>query len=335
MKQMAFDMPVLFCAGEPSGDVYAGLLIKALKQRYPDARVYSIGDGSMRQCGAEVIFEYRQLMTFGLFEGILSILRNYKMYRRIARSLRQIRLRTFVAVAYPGINLLLCRIAKRLGLRVYFFLPPQIWAWGTFRKYFIKKWVDKVISVFPFEAAFYHKQGINTVLIDNPLARELRAYKRTDHKLRIGFMPGSRWSQFRRNIPIARALMSLIRTHQPDLEFCLLTYDARLARAAGTERSNMSVIHEGRYQAMMNCDLLVVSSGTASLEAALLRVPQLFFSRPSLLDFHVARRLLRVNEYCLTNLYFGRQVVPAIVHPSPDRLLQYLHEKVKDHFGWH
>lgn len=335
MKHLAFEMPVLFCAGEPSGDMYAGLFIKKLKQQHPHAQIYCVGNGSMRQAGGEVILEYKQLMTFGLSEGILSIWRDYQVYRRIARSLHRLHLRTFVAVAYPGINLLLCRVAKRLGLRVYFFLPPQIWAWGTFRKYFLKKWVDTVISVFPFEAAFYKKQGIKTVLVDNPLTHTLKSYKRTDQKQRVGFMPGSRWSQFRRNMPIARALMNLIRQNRPDIEFCLLTNDSKLARAAGAECINMLVIHEDRYQVMKNCDLLIVSSGTASLEATLLGVPQLFFNRPSFLDFHVMRGLLHVTEYCLTNLYFGRQAVPAIVHPNPKRILQYLHEKVEDRSRWH
>jgi lipid-A-disaccharide synthase len=318
------EMPVFFCAGEPSGDVYAGLFIKELKKRFPEAKVFGVGGGSMRESGAEIVLRYGQLMSFGLADSISSFFRNYLSYKYIARQLYQRGVRTFVAVAYPGVNLLLCRIAKRLGLKVYYLLPPQIWAWGTFRKCFIKRWVDAVISVFPFETDFYQRNGINVVAIPNPILVELNKYKRYDRRKRIGFMPGSRRSHIRRNLPIILDLVRSARGKMVDVELCMIAYDSEQARELSYRQNMLSVYHKNRYQTMKNCDLLIVCSGTASLEAAAMKIPQIFFHCLSFFDNYVLRRFLHVREFNLANLYFGEEIAPCLVSNNRGFLLEWL-----------
>jgi len=322
-------MPAFFCAGEPSGDLYAGLFIRELKKQFPDARILGVGNGQMRDSGAEIIFEYTRLMSLGLKDSVMSACHNYSAYRNIARWLCRLRPRVFVAIAYPGMNLLLCRYAKKIGVRVYYLMPPQIWAWGKFRKFFVRKWVDSVVSVFPFEAEFYRGLGIETIEIENPLVSKLSVYKRNDHHKRIGFMPGSRPSHVRRNMPVVLELTDLVYGHIADVECCLIAYDSRQANDFKKDvKDGVRVVHENRYQVMKNCDLLVIGSGTASLEAALLGVPQVFFNRPSFLDFHILRRFVRISEYNLANIYFGKKVVPSYVGYGRARLVNSICEVI-------
>lgn len=336
MMEIIFKNPLFICTGEPSGDMYAGLLVKNLNKKIPHVKIYGVGGEDMQNSGVEVVESYRGLMTFGFLAGIFSLVKNYKFYRKIVKKIYQIRPKTFIAIAYPGLNLLLCRYAKKLGCRVYYFLPPQIWAWGSYRKYFIKKWVDKVISVFPFEYEFYKKSGIGTDYFENPLVKELKQYKKKDGRKRIGFMPGSRQSEIERNLPIMIALMRKITEEKAEIDFNLILHSNSLksakeviARSTFTSFSinstpSFNIIADNRYQAMKNCNVLVTSSGTASLEAAIMKIPQIFFNRPSFFDFYLFRRFLRIKEYNLANLYFGKKIVPSFVTYNKDFIIQRL-----------
>jgi lipid-A-disaccharide synthase len=390
MREMIFKNPIFICAGEPSGDMYAALLIKRLKKTTPNLKIYGVGGDKMRKSGVEVVEDYNKLMAFGFSKGILSSFRNYKVYKKKCRAMYRVKAKTFIAVAYPGINLLLCKYAKRLGCKVYYFLPPQIWAWGEFRKYFIKKWVDRVISVFPFEHEFYKKRGVKVDYLENPLFEELKRYKRGDFKKRIGFMPGSRSSEIKRNLPVMIEIMRKIGLKKHDLEFFLILHPHSLEIAkeliarskiphlslrGATSRSNLNedpeqasqfhekytkikrlprnlwslamtkkdffdshtqhfkVITEKRYQVMKNCDLLIVCSGTASLEAAIMNIRQIFFNRPSFFDYYFAKRFLKIKEYNLTNLYFNKKMVPSFVARNTGYILQNSFDLIDDYIS--
>jgi lipid-A-disaccharide synthase len=325
---MRFEAPVFFCAGEPSGDVYAGSFINQIKKEDRNAGVTGVGGLRMKESGVAPVFDYDRLKTFGLSGGLGALLDNYSMYRKIGRKMLALRPRTFVAVAYPGLNLMLCRVARAHGMKVCYLMPPQIWAWGTFRKYFMKKWVDRVVSVFPFEAEYYQRLGIDTVLVENPLIEMLRGYERTDPKRRIGFMPGSRDAHLRRNLPVVRRIINLIRARNDDTECCIIAYGAEDGRRLSDLDAGSLIYYENRYQVMKNCDLLVTCSGTASLEACLLGVPQIFFHRPSLIDFHVFSRALKVGEYNLCNILYRRKVVPSFVHRDVNALVDRVYGKI-------
>ena len=309
------------CAGEPSGDVYAGFLADELRGRSPNVRILGVGGGNMQRSGVEIVSGYEQLSTFGLTDALVSLTSNYSSYRQIVRKLVESKSRTFVAVAYPGLNLLLCRVAKQQGMRVYYLLPPQIWAWGGFRKAFIRKWIDVIISVFPFEADFYSRLGFETILFDNPLVSSLDAYRRKRSGKRIGFMPGSRRSHVLRNLPVVLDLAGFIQNRRPDIELYLLAFDSRSAADIRGLQNTLPVIFDDRYQMMKDSDLLLVSSGTASLEAAAMRIPQIFFHRVSLLDEHILRKFVYVEEINLANLYYGENLVTCYVK-SDARLLR-------------
>jgi lipid-A-disaccharide synthase len=348
---MEVEGPVFISVGEPSGDLYASFLACDMEAKTPGLRIFAVGGKNLVESGVDVLIDYHRMTTLGFTSGVLTAYRNYTIYGKIARLMYRIRPKTFIAVAYPGINLPLCNYAKKLGCRVYYYLPPQIWAWGTFRKYFIKKWVDKVISVFPFEYEFYKKRGIDTIYFKNPLFEGLKNYKRSDFKKRIGLMPGSRKSEVKRNLPVMTELMRRIAQKRNDIEFVLILHSSligiggscpwfmslHLASRLDTERKaqlqdKAIITSENRYQAMKNCDLLIVCSGTASLEAAAMDISQIFFNRPSFFDYHVLRRFLKIREYNLTNLYFEEPRVPSFVSTCETYLVDNLLKSFQDTF---
>ncbi|UCF69799.1 MAG: hypothetical protein JSW49_06225 [candidate division WOR-3 bacterium] len=328
MGQLRFESPVFFCAGEPSGDVYAGHYIRSLKEDSPKAVIIGVGGACMRKSGADIVLRYEGMMAFGLSDSLTALRTNLSLYRKIARKMLSVKPKTFVAVAYPGMNLPLCRLAKRSGMKVYYMLPPQIWAWAEFRKHLLNRWVDAVISFFPFEADHYKRLGIRTILSDNLLVDSLGEYVRKNRYKRIGFMPGSRKSHVMRNLPIVLHLAHFIWRRKPDFDLCLIAYGEREARVLRSSQDLLRVVHEGRHQTMKDCDLLIISTGTASLEAAAMGIPQIFFHRLSLLDDHVLRRFVKIREYNLANLYYGEKIVPCYVSSSGNQLCRILRDAV-------
>ncbi len=269
------------------------------------------------------------MQTFGFVSGMLSTLRNFKMYQKIARAIFKIQPEIFIAVAYPGINLILCRYAKKLGIRVIYLLPPQIWAWGTFRKYFIKKWTDLIISIFPFECNFYKNRNINVIYWQNPLFEELERYKRRDFSQCIGFMPGSRIPEIKRNTSVIIELIKNCKELQNFKFIFILHPDVVsgkiLDRLIAKELQNkVKIVIFDRYQEMCNCDFIITCSGTASLETMIMGIPQIFFNRPNFFDYHFFRHLLKIREYNLPNLYYGKTIVPSFVLRNKKKLVDLI-----------
>jgi len=327
VENFFLECPIFICAWEPSGDLYANLFIKRIRKNTGI---------SFKKSNAQIIYSYYSLNTLGFFAGFSSSLQNYRMYKKICQKINEIKPKTFVAVSYPGVNLLLCRYAKKLGARVIYLLPPQIWVWGEFRKYFIKKWTDLVISVFPFEYYFYNCQGIKTIYWQNPLFEELKRYKRVDFNKRIGFMPGSRKGEIKRNLPvlieIIENVQKFLKFRVKDIEYALILHPDSIT---DVEFKNLkqkfqffdfNIITKDRHQAMCNCDLLITCSGTASLEAAIMGIPQIFFNRPSFLDYHLFRHFLKIKEFNLANLYFGKRIVPSFVMRNKKILVKGIKE---------
>ncbi len=320
---------IFISSGEPSGDHYAQFLVRELKKNHPDQIIYGFGGKELHEAGVKLIPGLNQVKTFGLDSAIFTLKKNYYLHHKIARAIYRFRPEVFIAVAYPGMNLLLCSYAKKLGLKVYYFLPPQIWAWANFRKYLIKKWVDEVISVFPFEYNFYKNLGIRVIYLKNPLVNSVKDYKRNDFQTRIGFMPGSRPQQIKKNFNVVIELIKKINQQNQEIQFYLILYDKEIIQDIQIPEY-LRVVTENRYQAMKNCDLLIISSGTASLEAGLMSIPQIFFYRASPLDYYIFKKFLRIKEYNLANLYFNNRDVPVFISPNQQYLQKVLYSEVKN-----
>lgn len=320
---------VFISACEPSADLYAALFIRRFLTNRPDLKIVGIGGPEMKAAGVELLDDFRGLMTFGLSAAAENARSNWSIYRMIARALYKTRPDIFLPIAYPGLNLLLCRYAHRLGIKTTYLFPPQIWAWGGFRKYFIRKWVDQVITFFPFEYDYFKNLGIPVAYFENPLITMLKSIKRTDQTMRIGFMPGSRLHEINMNLSVIIELINQIKAKNNKLQFVIILRE----KTAIPQNLLLSIPPTAidRYQTMKNCDFLVTCSGTASLEAAFLGIPQVFFNRPSYIDYHLMRRFVKIKELNLANLYFNRKIVPTYIDRRPDYLIRSVTDEIMNY----
>jgi lipid-A-disaccharide synthase len=315
----------MLSAGEASGDVHGAALCRALRTLEPAVELSGLGGPRMAAAGMRVIADVTDVATIGTSEVLGRLPRIVAAYRTLARALWQRRPSVLVLVDFPEFNLRLARTARRHGIGVVYFIPPQIWAWRGHRIHAIRSRVTLVLSIFPFEAALYRSGGVPAEFVGHPVldavaaAPDRAAARRQlgiEHdRLLVGLLPGSRTREIAATTPLLRDAAALIARARPEARFAL-GLAAGADRRAVTERLDgvvpIEVLSDRTYVLMRAADLLVVTSGTATLEAALLGTPMVVVYRASPLTILTGRLLLRVPWISLVNLTLGRGVVPEI-----------------------
>lgn len=326
----------MLVAGEASGDAHAGPVCRALRRLVPDVRLLGVGGPAMREAGLELIGDAADLAVVGVTEVVrrLPVLR--RTFRAAAAALRTARPRALVLVDYPGFNLRLAAEARRAGVPAVYFVPPQIWAWGPGRVAAVRASIDLVLAVFRFEAAAYRAAGVAAEFVGHPVVDGLasaptRAEARRQLDLArgdlvVGLLPGSRSHEVTRMTPLLGAAAARLAAVRPGIRFVLaqapgVTADAvRRHLPAGVPVQLVA----GRTPAVMRAaDLLLITSGTATLEAALLDTPMIICYRVSRLTEALARRLVRIPWIGMVNILLGRLVVPELCRrrdATPERL---------------
>ncbi|UCB57313.1 MAG: lipid-A-disaccharide synthase [Candidatus Omnitrophota bacterium] len=318
---------IMIIAGEPSGDFHASRLIHALKKINPDIEISGIGADNMRRAGAELYFDISELSIIG-FTGVLTNLKKIKhIFKAILEKIDAQRPDAVVLIDYPGFNLKLAQEVKKRGIKVIYYISPQIWAWWKGRIKTIQRFVDKMIVVFKFEEALYKTRGIDVSFVGHPLLEE--AYSQlsredflnnlglTPQKPTIGLAPGSRGMEVERILPILLESAKIIKQRLPQSQFALL-------KAPGLERGLFEnkikkydvpvVAWEGRsYDFLGACDFVLVASGTATLETAIMQKPMAIVYKVSFLNWLIARCLIRLPFIGLVNVIAGKKIVPEFI----------------------
>ena len=317
---------VMLVAGEASGDLHGAGLCAALRALAPGARVFGMGGERMRAAGAELLADVSRRATVGGTEAVSGIPAIYRVYRRLRAVVERERPSVLVLIDFPEFNLRLARAGRRAGVPVVYFVPPQIWAWRGRRIETIRRLVSLVLAVFPFERALYRDAGVPVEFVGHPVIDAVASApsrveaRRTlsldgEDGLVIGLLPGSRHGEAARMLPLMTAAANRLRARWPDARFVLAqasTLDEGLVRGAMAEAPTIRVVHDSTYTVMRAADLLVVTSGTATLEAALLGTPMVVCYRVSTATELMARLLVRVPWINLVNITLGRAVVPEI-----------------------
>jgi len=317
---------IVIVAGETSGEAHAARLARALKQRNPDCRLYGVGGGAMRAAGVELLAEC-DVGVIGFAEVFRHLPALLRVERRVARFFREERPDLFIPVDYPGFNLRMCRLAKRAGIPVMYYISPQVWAWARGRVGKIARRVDLMVTILPFEKHFYEKAGVRVEFVGHPLLEALEEEETGGRRVVgpgsgperrvLGLLPGSRENEVGRLFPIMLKAAAALREEFPEIH-------ARVA-AASPERANqlrrmipegyswVSIVTGRSREVIRESELVLVASGTATLEAACLETPMVVVYRLSLLSWLIARALIRVPDIALANLVAGRRVVPELV----------------------
>jgi lipid-A-disaccharide synthase len=324
---------ILISAGEASGDMYAARLAAALRAR-ADVQLFGMGGPRMRDAGVEIVADCSEVSLVGIVE----IAKKYPALKRVWKrllgeaALRKPRLA--ILTDFPGFHLRLARALKRQGVQNVYFVCPQFWAWRPWRANLVRRRFVRGLCIFPFEQEWYRARGVKADFIGHPLvgnvaAKRTRAQFAADCGLDasvpiVAILPGSRSGEIAHHMPTMMQACPLIQKDHK-VQFVL-------ALAPGVARSQitryllpdvaMHVVEDATYDALGAADLSIVSSGTATVEAALMDAPMIVVYRLAALTAAIARMLVRTPRFAMVNLIAGKQVVPELVQKdfTPARL---------------
>jgi lipid-A-disaccharide synthase len=318
---------VMILAGEVSGDSHAAEFVEVLRQRRPDVRVSGMGGAAMQQAGVDVFFDSSIIAVVGLIE----VIRHWGDIKRamaiVRERMEQTRPDLLVLVDYPEFNLKMAQHARSLGIRVLFYISPQVWAWREHRVHKIARLVDHMAVIFEFEKKYYEDAGLPVSFVGHPLVDKvhssagrdsLRAALGIDADSRVvGLFPGSRRSEISRLLPVLIETAKRMHAREPNLCFLLpvasnLDFDSisAEAEAAGV---GIRVTRDNIYDVISCCDAVASCSGTVTLEIALLEVPLCVVYRVSTLSYLILRRLVRIAHIGLVNIVAQRPVARELL----------------------
>jgi lipid-A-disaccharide synthase len=327
--QPGSDPLILISCGEASGDLYAGALVEALRAIDPGVRAYGFGSERLRAAGAELIGDFRGFSVTGLVEALAVLPRSYRMLRKIEAAARERRPDVFVAVDFPDFNFRLLPAMRRLGIPVVYYVSPQVWAWRKGRVSTLRRFVRKMLVIFPFEKAFYDREGVPADLVGHPLV-DLAVATRPRAEMLAGLglaggdpvvalLPGSRPNEVSRLLPEIAGAVAIIRREVPRAQFVVARApgldDALFEPIGALQRESvpLAIVTGETDNALAASDIVLTASGTATIQAALHGRPMVILYRLSPLTYALGRRFVRVSSYGMVNLVAGRPIVPELI----------------------
>ena len=323
-------MKYYIIAGEASGDLHGSNLIKELKKLDASAMIRCWGGDKMQQAGGELVKHYRDLAFMGFWEvikNIFTILRNLKYCKK---DIEQFQPDTLILIDYPGFNLRIAKWAKQKGLRIIYYISPQVWAWKENRVKMMKEIIDKMIVILPFEKDYFkNKWSWEVEYVGHPLVEVVENEKskvnsqRFSEKEIIALLPGSRKQEILKKLPV----MVEVSKAYPSYQFIV-------AKAPGLDDdfynsllqpyNNVSTVSGKTYDLLMQAKAALVTSGTATLETALFAVPEIVCYKGSFLSYEIGRRLVKVKFISLVNLIMDKLVVKELIqHDMNVKNLQF------------
>lgn len=318
---------IMIVAGEASGDLHGAALARHLGRLAPAVSLSGMGGSRMAAAGVGLLADVSRLAVVGAGEALGRLPGLYRALRALRRRLREHPPRAVVLIDFPEFNLRLARAAQRLGIPIVYFIPPQVWAWRPRRARLIARLTTRVLVVFPFEVPLYESVGARVEFVGHPLLDGLEsAPSRWEAReglgvggdaTLVGLLPGSRKDEVERLLPEMAGAAGRIAEARPGAQFVLAlapTVDRALVDALlAAAPVKISVVADGAHQVMAASDLLLVASGTATLEAALIGTPMVVCYRVSRLSEVMGRLLIRIPWISLVNIVAERAVVPELL----------------------
>jgi lipid-A-disaccharide synthase len=312
-------MKYYIISGEASGDLHGSNLIKELQKLDSLADIRCWGGDLMQATGATLVKHYRDLAFMGFTEVIKNIGTIFKNISFCKKDIAGYQPDVLILIDYPGFNLRIAEWARKQGLKIVYYISPQIWAWKENRIHSIKKNVDKMLVILPFEKAFYDKWNFEVEYVGHPLIEVTDRYKEqhnglalADNEQVIALLPGSRKQEILKKLPIMLGVASHFPAHTfivakaPGLtdEF----YSALLQPYA-----NVRAVSNKTYDLLISSKAALVTSGTATLETALFDVPEVICYKGNKISYLIARQLIKIKYICLVNLIMDKEVVKELI----------------------
>jgi len=318
---------VLIIAGEVSGDMHGANLVTALKKKTNDIEFFGLGGKKMEDAGVRLYYNLVDIAVLGLFE----VLKKYRTFRKIfddiVKKLDEEKFDCVILIDYPGFNLRFAKYVKKKGIPLLYYISPQVWAWGKGRIRAIKTLINKIVVLFKFEEELYSAKGLNAEFVGHPLLDLVKpaitkeesygAFGLKKNKKTVVFFPGSREFEVRALLPIMIKAAELIKRDYPAVQFLMVRLPSlkkdifdNILKGAEPE---IKLIEGRSYDAIEASDLMIIKSGTGTLEATILARPMIIAYKASFLTYIFTRLVIRLPYIGLVNVIAGKKVVPEFL----------------------
>jgi lipid-A-disaccharide synthase len=328
---------IFISAGEESGDLQGANLVRALKGLRPQLAFRGLGGKKMRAEGVETLSDIGQMGGIGLTGVLGGFFHHWRVYRALADDLRRGKYCAAILIHYPMFNLLLAKVCRKAGVPVFFFIGPQVWAWRKGRLKEIRKTVDKMFVILPFEEPIYRQAGIDVEFVGHPFIEQARPTQSREEARRefglqpgvktVGLLPGSRKSEIDRLLPVMLRAAGKLKAALGQCQFLLPIADSIPpeyihARLQGAPVAVRTVVGK-TYDVMNACDFLFCCSGSATLEAGLIGCPMVIIYRFNPITFWFGRRLVHIKYFGLINIVAGEELAPELLQGevTPERMV--------------
>ncbi|MCW9047167.1 MAG: lipid-A-disaccharide synthase [Gammaproteobacteria bacterium] len=314
----------MISAGEASGDMHAANILKALNAMNADVKFYGMGSQQLRDAGAEILIDCSDIAVVGLIEVLFHYRKIMKALNTLRESLRNDPPDLLILVDYQEFNFKLAETAKELGIKVLFYISPQVWAWRPHRVHKIGKIIDMMAVILPFEEKFYQDANVPVRFVGNPLTDKTHPnkdrqacfseYKLNNTKKVVGLFPGSRGGEIKRVLPIQLAAADKLLKDKPDLQFILpiastLNEELFTSYLEEYKHLNIKLVKDLPYNVMQCCDAIITSSGTATLEIALMGIPNCIVYKIATISYLILRQLVKIKHIGLVNIVAEKYII--------------------------
>ena len=337
---------IMIVAGEASGDLHGANLVRAMQECDPTLAFYGVGGIHLEKAGVELIAHAADMAVVGLTEVFSKLGMILKVMGKLKASFKTRKPDLVILIDYPDFNLSLAKAARKKGIKVFYYISPQIWAWRKGRINQIRRTVDTMAVILPFEEELYHRAGVDATFVGHPLldtvrTRYLRAEALGHFGLRqgaktVGLLPGSRQSEVIKLLPVMLQTAAILKEKLTDVQFVLPLADtlepAFVSAILDAYNVDVKMISGEIYDVIAVSDIAVVASGTATLETALLETPMIIVYKISPLSYALGRLFVHVAHIGLVNIIAGKTIVPEFIQDdaSPERLAEVLLRTLKD-----
>lgn len=333
-------------AGEASGDLHGSNLIKGIKEVDSQAQIRCWGGDLMKEAGGDLVKHYKEGAIMGFVEVVANLGKISRNLNDCKRDIMEYNPDVVVLIDYPGFNFRIAEFAKKNGFRVFYYIAPKVWAWKEKRVHRLKKFVDKLFIIFPFEIEYFRKWGIDAIYRGNPLLDSVDNYSRANEsreeffartgldatKESVALLAGSRKGEIKYLLP---RMMEVARKF-PDNQFimaCAHSMEREFYESIiGKECNNIKLLFGETYSILRHCRAAIINSGTASLEAALIGVPQVVCYGGNEISYQIAKRVVKLKYISLANLIMDRGLFKELIQHdcTPTLISQELEKLLHD-----
>ncbi|MEW6675087.1 MAG: lipid-A-disaccharide synthase [Nitrospirota bacterium] len=322
---------VMIVTGESSGELYGSLLAKELKSKWPELRILGVGGERMNKAGVELISGISD--AFGIIEALSAYRKVRETFKKTVDGIKKFMPDVLVLIDYPDFNIKVAKVAKPLGIKILYYVSPQVWAWRKGRVKKIASLVDRMAVILPFEEGIYRKAGVTCEFVSHPILEEIESELVTRHSSLVtlkavlgldpnrpllSLLPGSRPHELKRLLPLMIDVVRQFKNEFKNYQFCILltpnTNEGRYSPYLEALTQEGVVIKKGEtVKALATSDMAVVASGTATLQATFLGVPMVVVYKLSPLTYLLGRLIVNVRYISLVNILSERGVVPELL----------------------